>query len=174
VEYDPDAIGYDELLEVFFATHDPTQLNRQGPDVGTQYTALSCCLTTRDQRRQAEAYIEALDEEVRRRRCDRTQVLSRRSIAPRRKHQDYFEKNPNDAYCTMHAAPKVEGSRKVRTEDEIGGRSALTERRGLLSSYHEHAAVGSHEHTLSPNSHERTDSERPRVFSQAADHPGVI
>jgi peptide-methionine (S)-S-oxide reductase len=109
VEFDADVIAYDELLAVFFATHDPTQLNRQGPDVGTQYRSI-VLYHDDEQRRQAEAYVAALDEEY-----DDDVVTE---LAPletfyeaEEYHQDYFEKNPNDAYCQMHAAPKVE---KVR------------------------------------------------------------
>jgi peptide-methionine (S)-S-oxide reductase len=109
VEYDPDVIGYDELLEVFFATHDPTQLNRQGPDVGTQYRSI-VLYHDEDQREQAAAYIAALDEEY----DDDvvTELTALETFYPAEEyHQDYFEKNPNDAYCRMHARPKVE---KVR------------------------------------------------------------
>ena len=113
VAYDPDAIGYDDLLEVFFAVHDPTQLNRQGPDVGTQYRSI-VLFEDDEQRRQAEAYIEALDEEY-----DDDVVTELEELETfyeaEAYHQDYFEKNPNDAYCTMHARPKVE---KVREKFE--------------------------------------------------------
>ena len=109
VEYDPATLGYDDLLEVFFATHDPTQLNRQGPDVGSQYRSIVLHHDD-EQRRQAEAYVEALDEEY-----DDDVVTEIESLerfwAAEEYHQDYFEKNPNDAYCRMHAQPKVE---KVR------------------------------------------------------------
>ncbi|MFC6725218.1 peptide-methionine (S)-S-oxide reductase MsrA [Halobium palmae] len=109
VEYDPDVVAYDELLEVFFATHDPTQLNRQGPDVGTQYRSI-VLYHDEDQRTQAEAYVDALDEEY-----DDDVVTEIESLetfyAAEEYHQDYFEKNPSDAYCQMHARPKVE---KVR------------------------------------------------------------
>jgi len=113
VEYDPDVIAYDELLEVFFAVHDPTQLNRQGPDVGTQYRSI-ILYHDEDQRKQADAYIEALDEEYD---DDVVTELERLETFYRaeEKHQDYFEKNPNDAYCQMHAKPKVE---KVREKFE--------------------------------------------------------
>ncbi len=113
VEYDPDVIGYDELLEVFFATHDPTQLNRQGPDVGTQYRSIVLA-HDEDQRRQVEAYVEALDEEY----ADEvvTEITELETFYPaEEKHQDYFEKNPRDAYCRMHAAPKVEKVRETFT-----------------------------------------------------------
>ncbi len=109
VAYDPSVISYEELLEVFFAVHDPTQLNRQGPDVGSQYRSI-VLYHDDEQRRLAEAYVEALDEEY------EDEVVT--ELAPletfyeaEEYHQDYFEKNPNDAYCNFHAKPKVE---KVR------------------------------------------------------------
>ena len=111
VEYDPDALSYEEILEIFFTVHDPTQLNRQGPDVGSQYRSI-VLYHDDEQRRLAEEYIAALDEEggyddevVTE--VERLETFYRAEP----KHQDYFEKNPADAYCTMHAQPKVE---KVR------------------------------------------------------------
>ncbi|ELY87115.1 peptide-methionine (S)-S-oxide reductase MsrA [Natrinema altunense] len=119
VEYDPAEIGYDDLLEVFFATHDPTQLDRQGPDVGTQYRSI-VLYHDADQQTQAEAYIEALDEEY-----DDDVVTELEPLETfyraEEKHQDYFEKNPNDAYCTMHAAPKVEKVRE-RFADKVAAK----------------------------------------------------
>ena len=113
IEYDPEVVGYDDLLEVFFAVHDPTQLNRQGPDVGTQYRSI-VSYESDDQRRQAEAYIEALDEEY-----DDDVVTELEPLETfyraEEYHQDYFEKNPSDAYCRMQASPKVE---KVRERFE--------------------------------------------------------
>ena len=110
VEYDPEVIGYDDLLEVFFATHDPTQLNRQGPDVGSQYRSI-VLYHDETQREQAEAYIDALapeyDDEV----VTEVEPLDRFWRAEE-KHQDYFERNPRDAYCRIHAKPKVEKVRK--------------------------------------------------------------
>jgi len=113
VEYDPDVIAYDELLDVFFAIHDPTQLNRQGPDVGSQYRSI--VLSESDaQHEQAQAYIEALTESY-----DDGVVTELEPLETfyraEEKHQDYFKKNPQDAYCRMHAAPKVE---KVREKFE--------------------------------------------------------
>jgi len=111
VEYDPEAITYEELLEVFFTVHDPTQLNRQGPDVGSQYRSI-VLYHDDEQRRLADSYIEALEEEGG---YDDDVVTE---LAPleqfyraEAKHQNYFEKNPTDAYCRMNARPKV---RKVR------------------------------------------------------------
>lgn len=109
VEYDPSVIGYDDLLEVFFATHDPTQLNRQGPDVGSQYRSI-VLYHDETQREQANAYIEALDPEYDGDIVTEVEPLETFWRAEE-KHQDYFEKNPRDAYCRMHAQPKVE---KVR------------------------------------------------------------
>jgi len=108
VDYD-ETLEYADLLDVFFTVHDPTQLNRQGPDVGTQYRSIILA-HDEDQRNQAEAYIEAVDEEY-----DDDVVTELQDLETfyraEEKHQDYFEKNPNDAYCQMHASPKVE---KVR------------------------------------------------------------
>jgi peptide-methionine (S)-S-oxide reductase len=111
LEYDPDVISYEEILEVFFTVHDPTQLNRQGPDVGTQYRSIVLAHDEK-QRELAEQYIEALDEEGGYDDPVVTEVeLLETFYRAEEKHQDYFEKNPNDAYCQMHAQPKVE---KVR------------------------------------------------------------
>ncbi len=111
LEYDPRVISYEELLEVFFTVHDPTQLNRQGPDVGSQYRSI---VPTHDdeQRDLAETYIDALDEKGGYDDDVVTEVEPLdRFYRAEEKHQDYYSKNPNDAYCSMHAQPKVE---KVR------------------------------------------------------------
>ncbi|WP_312908762.1 peptide-methionine (S)-S-oxide reductase MsrA [Natronosalvus caseinilyticus] len=116
LEYDPDVIGYDEILEVFFTVHDPTQVNRQGPDVGTQYR--SAIFTHDDEQRElATAFIEELeaegvyDDEI------ATEVESLEAFYEAEAyHQDYFEKNPTDAYCRMHAAPKIDKVRERFTE----------------------------------------------------------
>jgi peptide-methionine (S)-S-oxide reductase len=111
VEYDPEALSYEEILEVFFTVHDPTQLNRQGPDVGSQYRSI-VLYHDDEQRRIAENYVAALDEEGGYDDDVVTEVERLETFyRAEEKHQDYFEKNPADAYCTMHAQPKVE---KVR------------------------------------------------------------
>ena len=117
VEYDPDVISYRDLLEVFFVTHDPTQLNRQGPDVGSQYRSI--VLYHDDaQREQAEAYIEALEPEYDDEIVTEVEPLERFWRAEE-KHQDYFAKNPRDAYCRMHAKPKVEKVRERFAEKVV-------------------------------------------------------
>ncbi|MFC7236708.1 peptide-methionine (S)-S-oxide reductase MsrA [Saliphagus sp. GCM10025317] len=116
LEYDPDVIGYDEILEVFFTVHDPTQVNRQGPDVGTQYR--SAIFTHDDEQRElATAFIEELeaegvyDDEI------ATEIEQLEAFYEAEAyHQDYFEKNPTDAYCRMHAAPKIDKVREKFTE----------------------------------------------------------
>jgi peptide-methionine (S)-S-oxide reductase len=122
VAYDPDRITYEELLEVFFAVHDPTQLNRQGPDVGSQYRSIVLSHDD-DQRRLAEAYIEALDEEYEDSVVTELEPLDVFYEAESY-HQDYFEKNPNDAYCNFHAKPKVEKVREKFAEKVKAGADA--------------------------------------------------
>ncbi|PSP66543.1 peptide-methionine (S)-S-oxide reductase [Halobacteriales archaeon QS_1_69_70] len=116
VEYDPEALTYEELLEVFFAVHDPTQLNRQGPDVGSQYRSI-VLYHDDEQRALADSYIEALEEDGG---YDDEVVTElaplERFYRAEEKHQDYFEKNPNDAYCRMNARPKVEKVRETFRE----------------------------------------------------------
>jgi peptide-methionine (S)-S-oxide reductase len=111
VEYDPDTITYERLLEVFFTVHDPTQLNRQGPDVGSQYRS---AVFTHDEAQQetAEAYIEALDSDGGYEDDVVTEVEPLDTFyRAEEEHQNYYAKNPGDAYCSFHAQPKVE---KVR------------------------------------------------------------
>lgn len=120
VEYDPSVLEYEDLLEVFFTIHDPTQLNRQGPDVGTQYRSI-IFYHDDTQRALAESYIEALDEaggyddEI----VTELEPLDTFHRAGDR-HQNYFEKNPEDAYCQMHAQPKIEKVRE-RFRERVAG-----------------------------------------------------
>ncbi|MES3517018.1 MAG: peptide-methionine (S)-S-oxide reductase MsrA [Natronomonas sp.] len=111
LEYDPETVGYEELLEVFFTVHDPTQLNRQGPDVGSQYRSI-VLYHDDEQRALTEQYIETLEAEGGYDDDVVTEVEPLETFyRAEEKHQNYFEKNPRDAYCRMHAQPKVE---KVR------------------------------------------------------------
>lgn len=116
LEYDPDAISYEELLEVFFTVHDPTQLNRQGPDVGSQYRSIVLAHDNR-QHDLAESYVESLEEEGGYDDEVVTEVERLETFyEAEEKHQNYFEKNPTDAYCSMHAQPKVEKVREAFAE----------------------------------------------------------
>ncbi|MFT4889468.1 MAG: peptide-methionine (S)-S-oxide reductase [Halobacteriales archaeon] len=118
IEYDPARIEYLDLLEVFFRIHDPTTKDREGPDVGSQYRSAVFYHDDR-QRETVEAFVEELEESgvydgiV-------TEIEPLETFYEAEEyHQDYFEKNPQDAYCRMHAAPKVE---KVREEFEAKAR----------------------------------------------------
>jgi peptide-methionine (S)-S-oxide reductase len=114
IEYDSDAIEYLDLLEVFFRIHDPTTKNRQGPDVGSQYRS-AVFYHDDDQRETVEAFVEELESSgVYDGIVTEIEPLDTFYDAEEY-HQNYFEKNPEDAYCRMHAAPKVE---KVREEFE--------------------------------------------------------
>lgn len=110
VTYDPARISYADLLEVFFATHDPTQLNRQGPDVGTQYRSI-VFYHDDEQHRIARAYIEALEVEYEDAVVTALEPLDE-FYAAGPNHQDYFETHPEDAYCQMHVAPMVKNVRE--------------------------------------------------------------
>jgi peptide-methionine (S)-S-oxide reductase len=111
VEYDTAVLDYADILEVFFTVHDPTQLNRQGPDVGSQYRSIVLTHDA-DQQAVAQKYIDALTEEGGYDDPVVTEVEPLETFYRAEEyHQDYFEKNPNDAYCRMHATPKME---KVR------------------------------------------------------------
>ena len=113
IEYDPAVVPFEKLLEVFFATHDPTTLNRQGADVGTQYRS-GIFYHDDEQKRIAEDVIAKLNA---------ARVFSGKIVtevtpastfyAAEDYHQDYFANNPFQPYCQAVAAPKVEKVRKV-------------------------------------------------------------
>ncbi len=107
IEFDPAQLSYADLLHVFFATHDPTQLNRQGNDVGTQYrSAVFWC--DEAQREVAAGVLKELEE---RRVFDAPVVTELTPAAAfhvaEAYHHDYFERNPGQAYCAYVIAPKV-------------------------------------------------------------------
>ncbi|NIC00506.1 peptide-methionine (S)-S-oxide reductase MsrA [Halobacterium sp. R2-5] len=111
VEYDTDELAYEDLLEVFFKVHDPTTLNRQGPDVGEQYRSI-VLYHDDDQRETTEAFVDRLDDEYEDSVVTEIEPLEAFYRAED-KHQNYFEKHPNQAYCSVNVAPKVA---KVREE----------------------------------------------------------
>ncbi|SFS96258.1 peptide-methionine (S)-S-oxide reductase MsrA [Halostagnicola kamekurae] len=115
LEYDPGTVGYDTLLEVFFTIHNPTTRDREGPDVGSQYRS-AIYAHDEDQLERAKAFVEALEAEEAYEDPIVTEIEPLETFyEAEQKHQNYFEKNPNDAYCSMHAAPKME---KVRERFE--------------------------------------------------------
>ena len=114
IVYDPAQITYGELLRVFFSVaHDPTQLNRQGPDQGTQYRS-AIFYANDDQKRIAQAYIAQLDQAKVFSRPIVTQVVSLQAFYPAEAyHQNYAALHPNQPYIVFNDAPKVEHLRAV-------------------------------------------------------------
>jgi peptide-methionine (S)-S-oxide reductase len=113
VVYDPSQISYAQLLQVFFTVaHDPTQLDRQGPDVGTQYRSV---VFYRDsaQQRAAEAYVAELGRAKLYPRPIVTEVVLLRAFYPAEAyHQHYMELHPTASYIVYNDAPKVERLRR--------------------------------------------------------------
>jgi peptide-methionine (S)-S-oxide reductase len=107
VRFDPRVISYPELLEVFFAFHDPTTLNRQGPDTGTQYRS-AIFHHSPEQKSAAEQIIAALTQEQVFDRPIVTQLTPLTAFYPAEDyHQGYYRQNPDEAYCQALIAPKV-------------------------------------------------------------------
>jgi peptide-methionine (S)-S-oxide reductase len=113
ITYDPSQVTYGELLRVFFSVaHDPTELNRQGPDEGTQYRSV-IFYSNDEQKRIAEAYIAQLDQAKVFKDKIVTQVVPLKAFYPAEAyHQDYASIHPNDPYIFFNDAPKVENLRK--------------------------------------------------------------
>ncbi len=113
ITFDPAVLSFRDLLEVFFAIHDPTTLNRQGNDVGTQYRSAIFCHSP-EQERVAREVIAALERE---RVFDRpivTEVAPAETFWPAEEyHQEYFARNPHQPYCMFVVSPKVAKFRKL-------------------------------------------------------------
>jgi peptide-methionine (S)-S-oxide reductase len=104
LEFDPSVIGLRQILEIFFAIHDATTLNRQGNDVGTQYRS-GIYLHAPEQRAVADAVMAELPRAP----APTTEVLPVANYWPAEAyHQDYFEHHPNQGYCAFVVGPKVE------------------------------------------------------------------
>ena len=110
VEYNPSIIGTDKLMQIFFYLHDPTQLNRQGGDVGTQYRS-GVFYHDVEQKKMAEELIEKLNASGKYKSKIVTEVTKMSAFyAAEDYHQDYFRKNPNlGGYCAFVVKPKIEG-----------------------------------------------------------------
>ena len=107
LEFDPSQITFSEILEVFFATHDPTTLNRQGADRGARYRSV-ILYTTESQKDQAVNFIKALDASG----TENGPVVT--EVAPfgvfysaEREHQLFYQNNPGSMYCQVVISPKV-------------------------------------------------------------------
>nr|PZN51444.1 MAG: peptide-methionine (S)-S-oxide reductase [Bacteroidota bacterium] len=113
ITYDPSVITYDELLEIFWHTHDPTTLNRQGNDVGTQYRSV-IFYHNEEQRKLAEHYKQRLNEENVFGKPVVTEISPFKAFyVAEDYHQNYYALNSNAPYCTFVIQPKVEKFRKV-------------------------------------------------------------
>ncbi|MEM9657735.1 MAG: peptide-methionine (R)-S-oxide reductase MsrB, partial [Planctomycetota bacterium] len=113
VTFDPAKISFVDLLEVFWKTHDPTTLNQQGPDVGTQYRS-AIFFHNEEQRQQARLYLRKLDESGAFRRPIVTEITKFEEFFPAEKyHQEYYSNNPDQAYCRRVIQPKLTKFRKV-------------------------------------------------------------
>jgi peptide-methionine (S)-S-oxide reductase len=111
--YDPEQISFAELLEVFWMTHDPTTLNRQGADSGTQYRS-AIFYTNEDQKLEAIAYKEKLDKEKIWNDPIVTEITKFDKFYPAEDyHQDYYQSNPNQGYCRIVITPKIEKFKKI-------------------------------------------------------------
>jgi peptide-methionine (S)-S-oxide reductase len=106
VQFDPNLITFEELLETFWEAHDPTTLNRQGADVGTQYRSI--ILFTNDTQKAAAEKSKA-EAQKRLEKPIVTQIVPLTKFYPAEGyHQDYYRNNPNQPYCSIVIRPKVE------------------------------------------------------------------
>lgn len=113
VVFDPEQISYGQLLKIFFSVaHDPTQLNRQGPDVGTQYRS-AVFYTSDEQKKVTEAYIDQLTKAHVFSRPIVTEVKALKDFFPAEAyHQNYAELHPNEPYIVYNDAPKIVNLKK--------------------------------------------------------------
>ena len=108
ITYDPAIISYDDLLAVFFNTHDPTTLNRQGNDVGTQYRS-AIFYADNDQKVKAEALVKELNEKKAYEQPVVTEVRPLQKFYEAEDyHHDYYKNNKSQPYCELVIAPKLE------------------------------------------------------------------
>ncbi|HRC61787.1 MAG TPA: peptide-methionine (S)-S-oxide reductase MsrA [Dehalococcoidia bacterium] len=116
LEFDPEEITYQDILDVFFTIHDPTTLNRQGPDVGTQYRS-AIFTHSPEQQEIAEATLHEVDTEGPWDDPIVTEVVPLETFYPAEEyHQQYFRRNPYQGYCQAIIAPKVAKARSVFLE----------------------------------------------------------
>jgi peptide-methionine (S)-S-oxide reductase len=106
IEFDPAQVSYAQLLDIFFTIHDPTTLNRQGADVGTQYRS-AIFVTSPEQRAEAEAAVARANAALGGRSVV-TEISDAAEFHPAEDyHQGYFANNPGQGYCAFVVAPKV-------------------------------------------------------------------
>ena len=113
ITYDPNQVTFAELLEVFWMTHDPTTLNRQGADSGTQYRSAIFYLDE-SQKQEALSYKAKLENEKIWNNPIVTEIVKFEKFYPAEDyHQEYYENNPNQGYCRIVITPKVDKFRKI-------------------------------------------------------------
>ena len=113
IKYDANKVSFVKLLEVFWKTHDPTTLNRQGADVGTQYRSI-IFYHDLEQKKLSETYLEKLDNSGSWLSPIVTKIEKLENYYKAENyHQDYFKINPTQAYCSYVISPKVEKFKKV-------------------------------------------------------------
>lgn len=113
IQFDPEQISYEDMLEVFFNTHDPTTLNRQGNDVGTQYRS-TIFYHSDEQKEIAERVKDELDKSGTWKNPLVTEIVPFTKFYPAEDyHQNYFRDNPNQGYCRVVIAPKLNKFEKV-------------------------------------------------------------
>jgi len=113
LEFDPAQISLREILEIFFVIHDPTTLNQQGHDVGTQYRS-GIYVNSPDQQEVVQSVLREVNDSKTYRHPVVTEVLPLANYWPAEDyHQDFFERNPHQGYCMAVAAPKVAKFRKT-------------------------------------------------------------
>jgi len=117
ITFDPEQIGYGQLLQIYFSVaHDPTQLNRQGPDFGTQYRS-AIFPTSTEQARVAQAYIDQLEHAG----VFKTPIVTRiepdQTFYPAEDyHQDYLTRNPTSPYIMINDLPKIENLKRTQPD----------------------------------------------------------
>jgi peptide-methionine (S)-S-oxide reductase len=120
IKYDPKQISYGKILQIYFSVaHDPTQLNRQGPDSGTQYRS-EIFTTSAEQKQVADGYIAQLNAAKVYKKPIVTKVSSLDGFFPAEAyHQDYLTLHPNQPYIAYNDIPKVENLKKIFTQNYI-------------------------------------------------------
>jgi peptide-methionine (S)-S-oxide reductase len=119
IEYDPKVITYEEIINIFFSVHDPTTLDRQGNDVGTQYRSI-IMYSNKKQRNGAEKIKQELDAEKIFTKPIVTEIVPVEKFYPAEDyHRKYFEKNPDQAYCQAVIVPKLAKLRQKFSKNYI-------------------------------------------------------
>jgi len=115
IQFDPEELSYEELLEVFFGTHDPTTLNRQGNDVGTQYRSI-IFYHNKEQKEIAERVIDRLDRSGTWKDPIVTEIVPFTEFFKAEDyHQNYYRNNPSQAYCRLIIRPKLDKLKRTFT-----------------------------------------------------------